>query len=405
MIHVCFGLHDADGRYSKFTGTTIASIFENTAAKVTAHILHDNTLTQDNRDKFLRLARQYNQRVKFYNAEKLCADKIKEYATLIPNAKTSQVGIGAFYRLLITKILPENIEKIAYLDSDIIVNLDIAELWRIELGDKILACVPESFNGVDTQERLPLCSEGYVRNEDYFNSGVLLMDLKRFRKEDKRLKEGIKFRSEHLYYPCFDQDILNYCFSTRTLQLTNKFNFIVRDARNRSETKIGQKIYHYASRRLGLESDDIFNRLWLKYFMRSMWCDEDIFGRLYEKFQEQDTQVKNLLISLTSALKDRNRAFISFAEYVEPIKFVFAAQNDELLVIENFKDMPQLINTLKNLRGQKVFLIMIPNYPLLHDLLTAEGFVENKDFFDGTKFLSKAHGWQVISSYKFIREM
>ena len=36
MIEVCFGLHDADGRYSKFTGTTLTSIFENTCAEVTA---------------------------------------------------------------------------------------------------------------------------------------------------------------------------------------------------------------------------------------------------------------------------------------------------------------------------------------------------------------------------------
>ena len=29
MIHVCFGLHDKHGTYSKFTGTAMASIFEN----------------------------------------------------------------------------------------------------------------------------------------------------------------------------------------------------------------------------------------------------------------------------------------------------------------------------------------------------------------------------------------
>ena len=29
MIHVCFGLYDKDGRYSKFTGTTMLSMFEN----------------------------------------------------------------------------------------------------------------------------------------------------------------------------------------------------------------------------------------------------------------------------------------------------------------------------------------------------------------------------------------
>ena len=76
MIHICFGLYDKTGRYSKFTGTTMLSIFDNTNSEVTVHILHDNTLTQDNRDKFIYLAGRYNQHVKFYNAEELCADKI-----------------------------------------------------------------------------------------------------------------------------------------------------------------------------------------------------------------------------------------------------------------------------------------------------------------------------------------
>ncbi len=61
MIHVCYGLHDGDGRYSKFTGTSILSMFENATTpprSVTVHILHDDTLTADNRDKFSYLAGQ-----------------------------------------------------------------------------------------------------------------------------------------------------------------------------------------------------------------------------------------------------------------------------------------------------------------------------------------------------------
>ena len=114
------------------------------------------------------------------------------------------------------------------------------------------------------------------------------------------------------------------------------------------------------------------------------------------------SEIKNLLIGLTSALSGRRRAFVSFAEYVEPIKFIFAAKDDELIVIENFRDLPHLINTLKKSCSQKVFIAMIENYPLLRDLLTAQGLIENKDFFDGMKFLAASHGLKV-SSYPLIR--
>ena len=81
MIHVCFALNDATGRYSKFTGTSMLSLFGNIiplsqSSSVTVHILHDNTLTNDNREKFIYLAGQYNQFVKFYNLEELCAEKV-----------------------------------------------------------------------------------------------------------------------------------------------------------------------------------------------------------------------------------------------------------------------------------------------------------------------------------------
>ena len=66
MIHVCYGLHDRDGRYSKFTGTSMLSIFENVSTpppSVTVHILHDNTLSYNNWRNFIYIAGRYGQRV------------------------------------------------------------------------------------------------------------------------------------------------------------------------------------------------------------------------------------------------------------------------------------------------------------------------------------------------------
>lgn len=116
MIHVCFGLHDGDGKYSKFVGTTMASIFENTRSEVTAHILHDNTLTDDNRDKFSWLAGRYNQRVEFHNVEKLCPDELKFLREKLADKIQTRFSIGALYRLLIKKIFGSG--KVIYLDAD-----------------------------------------------------------------------------------------------------------------------------------------------------------------------------------------------------------------------------------------------------------------------------------------------
>ena len=179
MIHVCFGLHDGDGHYSKFVGTTMASIFENTFAPVTVHILHDATLTDDNRDKFSYLAGRYSQHVKFHDVEKICADEIKFLRDKLAEVFKSRFSVGTFYRLLMKKILaPHGVNKAIYLDADIIVNLDIDELWRQDLKNFPLAAVPEivaTLNNMISSKFL--LSSGRVKQADYFCSGVMIIEL------------------------------------------------------------------------------------------------------------------------------------------------------------------------------------------------------------------------------------
>ncbi len=393
MIQICFGLHDAAGRYSKFTGTTLTSIFENTSAEVTAHILHDDTLTDDNREKFSKLAGRYNQHINFHNVEKLCPNEINFLREHLADKINMRFSIGAFYRLLVKKFFSG---KIIYLDSDIIVNLDIAELWRQDLQGYSLAAVPEilATSNHMLKDKF-LLNAGRVRVEDYFNSGVILFDLDAL--DENFFHDGVQFLIDNPQCKSPDQDILNALFASNYLKLAQKFNAFV----DTEELPAAQKIYHYAGHLMGFEMSESLKWLWMENFLKSQWLDAPAMGRLYEKFQAKDSETKNLLISLTAAMNDRRRAFVTFAEYVENIKRVFAARDDELLVIENFRDTAHLINTLKKSRRQKVFLVMLPNYPLLRDWLTAEGFIENRDFFDGTKFLATSHGWQ-IRSYEFI---
>ena len=393
MIQVCFGLHDADGHYSKFTGTTLTSIFENTCAEVTAHLLHDDTLTQDNREKFSALARRYNQQIKFYNVEKLCPDEINFLREKLADKIKTRFGSGTFYRLLIKNFFGG---KIIYLDSDIIVNLDINELWQQDLQDYSLAAVPEieATSNHMLKDKF-LLNAGKVRVEDYFNAGVILFNLDKF--GENFFRDGAQFLSNNPQCKSLDQDILNAFFAKNYLKLPQKFNAFV----DTEELPAAQKIYHYAGHLMGFEMSESLKRLWMENYLKSGWLDAMAMGRLYEKFQAKDSETKNLLISLTSAMGGRRRAFVTFAEYIENIKSVFAARDDELLVIENFRDTAHLINTLKKSQRQKVFISLLENYPLLRDWLTAEGFVENRDFFDGRKFLATSHGWQ-IRSYEFI---
>ena len=284
MIHVCFSLHDKTGVYSKFTGTAMLSLLENIntpppPVSVFIHLLHDNTLTDDNRDKFIQIAERYGASLKFYNVEELVNkdDELIQKINLI-HSDDPRFSVAMFYRFFIHRLLPASVEKIIYLDSDIVVNLDIKEFWQIDLINEPLGVIPEILLGVQPKKASMCCRDGFVAPEDYFNSGVLLMNLKVLRNEENTLLRGIEFRAEHPEYTLYDQEILNYCFAARALKLPMKYNCMVKNIRRNGEMTIERRIYHYAGRgfSLGIDMNDPFNYLWMSYFIKTPWFGVDV---------------------------------------------------------------------------------------------------------------------------------
>lgn len=401
MIHVCFALYDKTGRYSKFTGTTMLSIFENTKSEVTVHILCDNTISDENRDKLTYVAEQYKQHVKFYNVEELCADKIAEIIELVPAIERSRFSIATFYRFLIPAVFPTDLDKIIYLDSDIIVNLNLNELWQIDLGDKPLAAVVESDNGVGSQTWFNLCRDGIVKADDYFNAGVMLMNLNAFRAEDNTVRKGLKFISEDSRRAqFFDQDALNYCFSTRFLKLPRKFNRFTRWAQGEP---IGKRIYHYTVHYLQMDMHDPFNRLWMEYFAKTPWFDIEIIGRLYDGILQMFTNLRASMIKLTAVMSGKARVFVMRKNDVDSIKQIFSVRDDEEVIIaDKYIPRQEVFESMNASRGKKFFFIFMPDFPFVN--FEKMGFVKGTDFVDGFTFLPEVYGIP-LDSHRLLKAM
>ena len=414
MIHICFGLYDKTGRYSKFTGTAMCSLFENSYTpphSITVHILHDNTLSQDNRDKFSYLAGSYHQLVKFYNVEELCADRIAEFWNKIPTISTFWATIGSFYRLLIHNVLSDDIDKCIYLDSDMLVNLDIRELWQIELENSPLAAVPEhlgspfAFKGYSTSNYL--LTANLVKYEDYFNAGLLLMDLNYLRSHDELITDGVKWYGEHLQCRAHDQDILNYLFTKNYLKLPVKFDRFVYDERRAGRTEIERAIYHYSHPNLTLDSNDVFNRFWLSYYMKTPFYDDKTLVLLYEGLKQRYynllRNLKSSMVSLSALMSGKTRAFFIPPSEVENMKQIFSIRNgEEIILAENDNSLQKLIKAMKRSQGKKIFLIIVPDFPF--DVLTSKGFVVGKDFLNGVQFLMPVNN-ECLDSYSLVKDM
>ncbi len=126
----------------------------------------------------------------------------------------------AYARLLLPDIFPK-LEKIIYLDADMIILNNLNLLEDIDLDSHPIAAVTDiNNNSVKIFEYL-----FKLKNvKGYFNSGVLVMNLKKLREENFTEKSLEFISSTSVSYKFFDQDILNYFFHNRYLKLDYRWN-------------------------------------------------------------------------------------------------------------------------------------------------------------------------------------
>ena len=116
--------------------------------------------------------------------------------------------MAAYYRLLMTSVLPKDLDKVLYLDCDMIVLRDIHEIFNIELEHYALAAISDNLP-YSEQHRLQLHMEVGERT---FSSGVMLINLSYWRENnvESGLLEYAKRHREEVYL--HDLDVLNYYF-------------------------------------------------------------------------------------------------------------------------------------------------------------------------------------------------
>ncbi len=409
MIHICYGLYDKSGSYSKFVGTSICSIFENTNADCTIHILHDNTLSLDNRDKFIYLAGKYNQQIKFYNVEQLCTEQLEIFKKKFAKVQNTKYSIATLYRMLIPQIFSTEIDKVIYLDADIIVNLDIFELWRVELGKKFLAAAPECELDVFHEQRIfshYLITCGKVKQENYFNAGVMLLNLKKFRKDKNILDGGIDFVLNNPKCLFFDQDIFNYCFANDYIKLPENFDVFVKSEIVREKnSKTRDAIYHYAENILNFDINNALNNLWFSYFEKTAWFNKNIFLNLHDGAKQFSNEIKNFALQMTKILPGKKRAFFMTQANLQVFKQIFAiAADEEIIFAESENSIQQLQQSFQNSQGKKFFFILVANYPAVHQSLSAAGLNFGKDFVNGLEILPTMQGG-IFDSHRLLKNL
>lgn len=143
---------------------------------------------------------------------------------------TDTLTTATYYRLLVAQLIPAHFHKAIYLDTDVVVKGDLSQLWNIDIGENYVLAVQDISQ----------------RSFKYFNSGVLVINLEKWRTENigSRVIEYIEQNRDSIRW--LDQDGLNGVLVEKWGELDPRWNQM-------------HAIHEYSSWRESPYAEDVYN--------------------------------------------------------------------------------------------------------------------------------------------------
>lgn len=198
--------------YSQHCCVTLCSLFENNKG----HKFHIHIFSFDISEKNQKLIRdfteKYGNEVSFYF--------FNDKGIRFPNIGNNHISRETYIRLFSPDFLPSDIDRILYLDVDLLVMKDIEELYNTEMEDCVIAGI-EDYPQEDRPKRLGIPAEC-----GYFNAGVMMINLKMWRKfnltpASKEILNNTKIELKH-----HDQDVLNMLCHDKWKRIPFRWNIL-----------------------------------------------------------------------------------------------------------------------------------------------------------------------------------
>jgi lipopolysaccharide biosynthesis glycosyltransferase len=183
---------------------------------------------------------------------------------------TDHVSKITFARLLIPETLPRSLKRVLYLDCDLLVLDDLSALSQTRLHGAIVGAVEDQLNPV-FKKSADASWQTVPQVENYFNAGVLLIDLDRWR-ENKVSERALEYLRQNPQTPFADQDALNYACDRMWKRLDEKWNFQAHFDRSIQEMETAERprIVHFVTS----------NKPWIASVRSPN-------GKLYDAFRER----------------------------------------------------------------------------------------------------------------------
>ncbi len=187
-----------------------------------------------------------------------------------------------FYRLLVPFIVSDEVDRVLYLDCDMVVVSDITDFYNTPFNHNYIICAEdnEANESKEPNKRLGLSMEHI-----YVNSGMILFNINEIKKnyQKDQLFELISSVQKKLFFP--DQDVLNIMYAPKIgVVSSTKYNFICIPKRYENVNHHEVVIYHFG----GDKEYKPWNKIYIGDYLSIYWniASEVLGHREYESFQK-----------------------------------------------------------------------------------------------------------------------
>lgn len=274
-IPVFFAVDDG---YCPFLAVAIQSLIDNSSQENTYLIKVLNTdISEGNKKKILKYERE-NVDIEFVDLNYYIQKVKDKLYTRDYYSKTT------YFRLFLPNLYPQY-DKVLYLDSDIVILDDIAKLYNIDMGDNLVAAAPDDV--IQFNEVFQTYAEkvvGVASYKNYFNAGILLMNLDQMRKF--KFQEKFIYSLDRITFAVAqDQDYLNRLCKGRVKLIERIWNRMpIADPKIKTESV---KLIHYNLAFKPWHFEDILYKEFFWMYAQETEYFEEI-QRIKENFTEED---------------------------------------------------------------------------------------------------------------------
>jgi lipopolysaccharide biosynthesis glycosyltransferase len=308
-IAMCF-----DDGYVLPSKIALYSLFKNNQKhSINIYIIHAG-LSKDSQSELKKLT-------SFFDKKRIIFKKIDDTEIRKRFSKTlvlDYISIATYYRYLIAEVLPD-IDKILYMDGDVLFNGDVSLIWDTKLTDCLFATVKD--NWMMNEQKDHLLDIGFSEKDEFFVAGFMLMNLTKVRK-DKIVEKLFEVTTSKQYQGKLryqDQDALNITCKGKIKAIDSKCHYCAYDFYKDKHEFSGIISAHYngavkpwKNQEQNGTSDIYFLQLYNEYMDGLARLDDgrsDLEWRdLYENNVRQKVYIQSLIYDLTQKDTEPSRS-------------------------------------------------------------------------------------------------